>query len=89
MASLHSVGTLHLACCIGRTEESRQTVYTPGMLPVVSNDWGTHFSMGIDVTLVVLLVPWSCNEWFSMGNDVTLGTLWSCNVLPWSWNVLF
>ena len=43
IASLHSVGTFLLACCTGGTEGSRQIVYTPGMLPVVSNDWGDVF----------------------------------------------
>ena len=43
MASLHSMGTLHLACCTGGTEGSRQMLYTPGMLPVVSKDWGNTF----------------------------------------------
>ena len=40
IASLHSMGTLHLAWCTGGTEGSRQIVYTPGILAVVSNDWG-------------------------------------------------
>ena len=38
MASLHSMGTFLLACCTGRKEGSNLMVYTPGMLPVVSNN---------------------------------------------------
>ena len=43
MASLHSMGTFLLACCTGGTEGSNLIVYTPGMLPVVSNEWGKAF----------------------------------------------
>ena len=49
MASLHSMGTLHLASCTGGTEGSRWIVYTPGILPVVSNDWGNIYFKGNDV----------------------------------------
>ena len=38
MASLHSMGTFLLACCTGGTEGSNLIVYTPGILPVVSNE---------------------------------------------------
>ena len=43
IASLHSMGTFLLACCTGETEGSNLMVYTPGMLPVVSNEWGNAF----------------------------------------------
>ena len=43
IASLHSMGTFLLACCTGVTEGSNLMVYTPGILPVVSNDWGNAF----------------------------------------------
>ena len=43
IASLHSIGTFLLACCTGWTEGSRQIVYTPGILPVMSHDWGNAF----------------------------------------------
>ena len=43
MASLHSMRTFVLACCIGGTEGSNLMVYTPGMLPVVSNEWERLF----------------------------------------------
>ena len=43
MASLHSMGTFLLVCCTGGIEGSNLMVYTPGMLPVVSNEWGNAF----------------------------------------------
>ena len=43
IASLHSMGTFLLECCTGGTEGSNLIVYTPGILPVVSNDWGNAF----------------------------------------------
>ena len=76
------------------TEGSRQIVYTPGILPVVSNDWGNAFLRETMSHTYFMVTIWSCNEllfsmgWdvgscnelFSMHWDVTLGT-WSCNVL--------
>ena len=43
MASLHSMGTFLLACCTWGREGSNLMVYTPGMLPVVSNEQGNAF----------------------------------------------
>ena len=43
MASLHSMGTFLLACYTGEIEGSNLIVYTPGILPVVSNEWGNAF----------------------------------------------
>ena len=43
MASLHSLGTILLASCTGEEEGSRQIMYSPGMLPVVSKDLGNTF----------------------------------------------
>ena len=40
---MHSMGTFLLACCTGETEGSNLIVYTPGILPVVSNEWGNAF----------------------------------------------
>ena len=37
------MGTFLLTYCTGGTKGSRQMVYTPGILPVVSNDWGNAF----------------------------------------------
>ena len=76
MASLHSIGTLHLASCTGRTEQSRQIVYTPGILPVVSNDLGNVFLRDTMSCTSFTVTLWSCNELFSMGRDVG-----SCNQL--------
>ena len=43
VASLHSMGTFLLASCTGESEGSNLMVYIPGMLPVVSNEWGNAF----------------------------------------------
>ena len=43
IASLHSMGTFLLACSTWGTEGSNLMVYTPGILPVVSNDQGNTF----------------------------------------------
>ena len=74
MASLHSMGTLNLACCTGRKEGSRQIVFTPGMLPVVSNDWENAFlrETMCRTSFTVMLAPWSWNKWLPMAE------------LPWS-----
>ena len=42
VAFLHSMGTFLLSCT-GGTEGSNLMVYTPGILPVVSNDGGNAF----------------------------------------------
>ena len=75
------MGTLYLACCPGGTDGSRQIVYTPGILPVMSNDWGYAFLRETMSHTSFTVTLWSCNELFSIGWDVALGT--------WSWNVLF
>ena len=93
MASLHSVGTFHLACCTRGKEGSGQMVYTPGMLPVVSKDLDSAFlreTMSCTF-FTVILETWSCNEWFSVAewcSNGTLGTLWSWNALCW-WCLCF
>ena len=94
MASLHSVGTLNLACCTGGTKGSRQIVCTPGILPVVSNDWENAFLSEMMSCTSFTVTLWFCNESFSM--DLEVG---SCNKLfpmgwdvplgEWSWNALF
>ena len=38
IVSLHSMGTFLLACCTGGIEGPRQIVYTPCILPAVSNN---------------------------------------------------
>ena len=50
IASLHSMGTFLLACCTGGTEGSNLMVYTPGILPVVSNHWGNTFLKKLHLT---------------------------------------
>ena len=75
MASLHSMGTFVLACCTGGNVGSRWMVYSPGMLPVVSNDLGNAFLRETmsHTSFKEISEKWSCNEWFFWGKMVLKG----------------
>ena len=69
-------------------------VYTPGILPVVSKDWGNAFLREIISCTSFTLYLWSWNDLF-----LTYLEVGSCKALlpmccgvtssAWSWNLLF
>ena len=64
IASLHSMGTFLLVHCTGGKEGLRWMVYSPGMLPEVSNDLGNAFlreTMSC-TSFTEISEKWSCNE---------------------------
>ena len=60
IASLHSMETFLLVCWTGEQEGSRQIVYTPGMLPVVSNEFKNAF-LWYTMSCTSFTENWSCN----------------------------
>ena len=90
IASQHSMGTFLLTCCTGGTEGSRQMVYTPGILHLVSIEWGNAFLFKEIMSCTSFTEAWSWNVLFSMGFGMgkwsLRGVLWSCNDREWSCN---